>query len=126
MLTSIYSQGWITARPRKALKGDMELFHKLMYKLVNKGVFPRRKDAIRHPSKIWAEQFLGKQIPIGLPSLIIKHMTQLVDHKHGPHQLAFGNLLIIVFKAFEVSFFWGGGGREGYEQKRYDHQVYSF
>ncbi|KAH0706554.1 hypothetical protein KY285_011075 [Solanum tuberosum] len=35
MLTSIYTQGWVTARPMKVLKGEMTPFHKMMYKLVH-------------------------------------------------------------------------------------------
>ncbi|KAK4727241.1 hypothetical protein R3W88_032158 [Solanum pinnatisectum] len=41
---------------------------------------------------------LENKEPIDWPSLIIKHMAQVVDPKLGPHWLAFGNLLT---KAFE-------------------------
>lgn len=33
---------------------------------------------------------------------MIKHMARVVDPKLGPHQLAYGNFLTIVFQAFNV------------------------
>lgn len=39
---------------------------------------------------------------IDWPTLIIKHFAWIVDPQVGSHQLFFGNLLTIVFDAFEV------------------------
>ncbi|KAG5571790.1 hypothetical protein H5410_061556 [Solanum commersonii] len=41
--------------------------------------------------------------PIDWSSLMIKHMARIVDPQPGSHQLAYGNLLSIVFKEFFVT-----------------------
>ena len=40
-LTSKFTQGRFSDRPRKILKGKMSLFHKLVFEVVHKGIIPR-------------------------------------------------------------------------------------
>ncbi|KAH0720438.1 hypothetical protein KY284_005468 [Solanum tuberosum] len=45
---------------------------------------------------------LENKEPIDWPSFMIKHMARIADPQPGSHQLAYGNLLTIVFKEFVV------------------------
>jgi len=103
MLTSKFSQGQITARSRKVLKGEMSPVHKLLFEFVHKGVFPRGKR--RHEASLrdmGIAHALENKDPIDCLSLVTKHMARVTDPKPGAHQLAFGNLLTTMFTTFDV------------------------
>ena len=103
MLTSKFNQGRVPTRPRKVIKGEMEPFHELLYKIVHKGIMPRGKR--RHEASLGDMRIanaLEQEEPIAWPSLMIQHIARLVDPKPDPYQLAFENLLTLVFKAFGV------------------------
>lgn len=80
----------------------MSPFHKLVFEVVHKGIIPRGESI--HEAN-FRDMGLGHALdtmcPINWPSLIIKHMVKIVDPKK-PYKLAYGNLLIIVFKEFGV------------------------
>ena len=40
-LTSKFTQGRVSDRPRKVQKGEMSPFHKLVFEVVHKGIIPR-------------------------------------------------------------------------------------
>ncbi|KAK4727017.1 hypothetical protein R3W88_031934 [Solanum pinnatisectum] len=82
----LFSQGRVSTRARKVLKGEMAPFHKLLFDIVHKEILPRDID----------------DMTIYWPSLMIKHMARIVDPQPGSHQLAYGSLLSIVFKDFSV------------------------
>ncbi|KAK4708871.1 hypothetical protein R3W88_029796 [Solanum pinnatisectum] len=86
VLDLLYFQGWV----------DLFLDTKLV---VYENEVERRYEASFRDMGI--ANALENKEPIDWPSLIIKQMAQVVDPKPGPHRLAFGNLLTIVFKAFE-------------------------
>ncbi|KAG5628083.1 hypothetical protein H5410_013301 [Solanum commersonii] len=101
ILTTKYSQGRVTSKAMKVLKGKMAPVHKLLFELVHKGVLPRghrRHIASFHDMGI--ANALERKEPVDWPSLMIKHMARISDPQPGSHQLAFGNLLMRVFTAF--------------------------
>ncbi|KAH0641965.1 hypothetical protein KY290_033569 [Solanum tuberosum] len=103
ILTTKYSQGRVTSKARKVLKGEMAPVHKLLFELVHKGVLPRGHR--RHISSfrdMGISNALESKEPIDWPSLMIKHMARVADPQPGSHRLAFGNLLTRVFTAFAV------------------------
>ncbi|KAK4718235.1 hypothetical protein R3W88_016573 [Solanum pinnatisectum] len=88
---------------RKVLKGEMFVFHKFLFELAHKGIFPRGQR--RHKASFWdigIAHALENKDPIDWPILMIKHIARVVYPNPGSHQLAFGNILTIVFKAFNV------------------------
>ena len=85
------------------MKGEMEHFHKLLYEVVHKGIVPRGER--RHEATfrdMGIANALDLEEPIDWPALMIKHMTRVIDPTPGKHQLAYENLLTIVFWAFNV------------------------
>ncbi|KAG5604914.1 hypothetical protein H5410_026406 [Solanum commersonii] len=103
ILTTKYSQGRVTSKARKVLKGEMAPVHKLLFELVHKGVLPRgHRRHIASFRDMGIANALERKEPIDWPSLMIKHIARISDPQLGSHQLAFGNLLTRVFTAFGV------------------------
>ncbi|KAH0708865.1 hypothetical protein KY290_010377 [Solanum tuberosum] len=103
ILTTKYSQGRVTSKARKVLKGEMAPVHKLLFELVHKGVLPRgHKRHIAYFCDMGIANALERKEPVDWPSLMIKHMARVAYPQLGSHQLAFGNLLTRVFTAFAV------------------------
>ncbi|KAH0646979.1 hypothetical protein KY284_034863 [Solanum tuberosum] len=104
VLTSKFSQGRATVRPKKVLIVEMSLFHKLVFEVVHKGILHRGER--RHEAS-FKDMGIGHALenmdPIDWPALMIRHMAKVVDPKR-PHQLAYGNLLTTVFREFGVPF----------------------
>ncbi|KAG5581788.1 hypothetical protein H5410_052415 [Solanum commersonii] len=85
------------------LQEAAESIHKLLFKLVHKGVLPR--GGRRHEASLrdmGIAHALENKDPIDCPSLMIKHMARITDPKPCAHQLAFGNLITTMFTTFDV------------------------
>ncbi|KAK4713292.1 hypothetical protein R3W88_019199 [Solanum pinnatisectum] len=76
ILTSKFSQGRVSTRARKVFKAEMAPFHNLLFKIVHKGILPR-----------------GHR----------RHEACFLDPQLGSYQIAYGNLLSVVFKEFSSS-----------------------
>ncbi|KAH0665440.1 hypothetical protein KY285_026646 [Solanum tuberosum] len=103
ILKTKYSQGRVTSKARKVLKGEMAPVHKLLFELVHKVVLPRGHR--RHISSfrdMGIANALEIKEPVNWPSLMIKHMARVTAPQPGSHQLAFGNLFTRMFTAFVV------------------------
>ncbi|TMW80121.1 hypothetical protein EJD97_023783, partial [Solanum chilense] len=98
-----FSQGRVHSRAQTVLKGIMRSVHKLLFEIVHKVILPRGHQrhiaSIRNMGLMNALEYKER---IDWPTLIIKHVSRIVDPKLVSHQLAFRNLLTRVFDAFEV------------------------
>uniref|UniRef100_A0A0V0IFL3 Putative ovule protein n=1 Tax=Solanum chacoense TaxID=4108 RepID=A0A0V0IFL3_SOLCH len=86
LLTSKFSQGRVTPRDRKVLKGKKSPFHKLMFELVHKGILPRGER--RHEASfrdMGIAHALENKDHIDWTSLMIKQMARVIDPKPGAH-----------------------------------------
>ncbi|KAG5601797.1 hypothetical protein H5410_033167 [Solanum commersonii] len=80
ILTTKYSQGRVTSKARKVLKGEMAPVHKLLFELVHKGVLPRgHRRHIASFRDMGIANALERKEPIDWPSLMIKHMARISD-----------------------------------------------
>lgn len=85
------------------LKGELPPFFKLLCEVVHKGILPRgecRHEVTFHDMGL--TNAIDHEELVDLPSLIIRHMTRVIDRVPGFHRLAFENLLTLVFKACKV------------------------
>lgn len=85
------------------IKGEMKRSHKLLFQVMHKGAIlrgERRHEAIYRDMGLM--NALEQVDHINLPTLMIKHISRITDPKPCPHLLAYGNLLTIVFNAYNV------------------------
>uniref|UniRef100_M1CU29 Uncharacterized protein n=1 Tax=Solanum tuberosum TaxID=4113 RepID=M1CU29_SOLTU len=90
----------------------MAPFHKrrAQFEIVHKGILPRGHK--RHEAcfcDMGIAHALENMEPRDWPSLMIKHVARITDPQPGSHQLAYGNLLSIVFNEFGVPLGEGRG-----------------
>lgn len=101
-LPSMFSQGRVTSRVQTVLKGVMGPVHKLLFKIVHKGILPRGH--YRHIASLRDIGLMNAlECKDHIDLLIIKHLARIFDPQLGSHQLAFDNLLTRVFTVFEVA-----------------------
>lgn len=102
MLMSIYTQGHVSDISQKVLKGKMPSYVKLLFELEHNNILPQGEHL--HETT-FREMGLDYSIDLeeAMDSFIIRHMARVIDPAPGLHQLAFGNLLTIIFKEFKVS-----------------------
>ncbi|MCE0481099.1 hypothetical protein HAX54_038510 [Datura stramonium] len=103
LLTTKFTQERIKNVVRHILKGEMNLFHKLLFEFINKCVLPHTKR--RHEGSLRdlvVMDSLDLNMLINFPSLMLKYMTYIVDPTPGPHDLAYDFHLLTVFTTFGV------------------------
>lgn len=88
-LPSMFSQGRVTSRVQTVLKGVMGPVHKLLFKIVHKGILPRGH--YRHIASLRDIGLMNAlECKDHIDLLIIKHLARIFDPQLGSHQLALG------------------------------------
>lgn len=103
LLTLKFTERRVTDVSRKVFKAEMPPFLKLLFEVMHKVILPRGE---RRHEVIFFYMGIAHTIDlqelIDWPTLIMLHMARIVDPTEGPHQLAYGNLLTYVFRAFKI------------------------
>ncbi|KAH0773732.1 hypothetical protein KY290_010869 [Solanum tuberosum] len=84
-------------------KNEMSTLHKLYFDVVHKIILPRKQ----HRTKVnfldlTLMELLDSEVPIDLPTLIIKHMHRVLHQDENGHALPYGFWMTPIFEAFNV------------------------
>ncbi|WMV33937.1 hypothetical protein MTR67_027322 [Solanum verrucosum] len=81
----------------------MSTLHKLYFDVVHKIILPRKQ---RHTKANFLDltliELLDSEVPIDLPTLIIKHMHRVLHQDEYGHALPYGFWMAPIFEAFNV------------------------
>ncbi|KAH0634465.1 hypothetical protein KY290_037877 [Solanum tuberosum] len=88
---------------RSVDKNEMSMLHKLYFDVVHKIILPRKQRRTKaNFLDLTLMELLDSEVPINLPTLIIKHMHMVLHQDENGHVLPYGFWMAPIFETFNV------------------------